>query len=94
MSTQKSVKRKRGKGPMIVGEGELAPIVTPKNIIITKKDGSLVSAEVWEPLHRPSQLPAKDDNSNSNAIPQMDYVPESFPSPTPEHAKTYSVRLE
>jgi hypothetical protein len=91
MSTQKTMKRKRGKGPMIIGEGELAAVVTPKTISVTKKDGSLSSTEVWEPLHRPTPLPANYDTSNE--IPLMDYEPRNFPSPPPEHTNTYPVNL-
>ena len=74
---------------MIIGEGGLAAVVKPKTISITKKDGSLSSTEVWEPLHRPTQLPTNDDTSNE--IPPMDYEPMNFPSPPPEHTNTYPV---
>lgn len=88
MSTKKTGKRKRGERPMIVGEIDSAMVVTPETIYKTKKDGSLVTKQVWVSLDTP--------NPNITAVeipPEMPYFddPVDMSSPHPEPARTYRV---
>jgi hypothetical protein len=46
-----STKRKRGRGPIMMGDVALALEVIPKTIYESQKDGSIVSKEVWQPLN-------------------------------------------
>src|SRR6202522_1698254 len=54
MSNQRNTKRKRATGLMIVGEVDSAQVVTPKTIYKTKKDGTVMSTQIWESLDPPS----------------------------------------
>src|SRR5271168_4246591 len=56
MSNQRNTKRKRATGPMIVGEVDSAQVVTPKTIYKTKKDGTVMSTQIWESLDPPVRM--------------------------------------
>lgn len=89
MSTQKTTKRKRGKGPMIIGDVDSARVVTPKTIYETKKDGSVVAKEVWGSLYSPApDLPAIPDNSKKKTT--MEYEAYDIPSPQLEDSESVS----
>lgn len=66
---------------MIVGDIDSAQVVTPKTIYETKKDGTVISKQVWESLEaprKPAQTPsapeaqAAGDNLNWNEMPEME----------------------
>ena len=52
MSTQIPMKRKRGKGQMIIGDLDSAPVVTSWTIYETNKDGTIVRNEIRVPLYQ------------------------------------------
>lgn len=82
MSSKRPTKRKRGLGPMIVGDLDSAELVTPKVIFETKRDGTVVSKQVWESLDKPTDSALESESSS--AMPYMDYEPVDIPSPPPE----------
>lgn len=88
MSTKRPTKRRRGLGPMIVGELDSAELVTPKVIFETKKDGTVVSKQIWESLDRPTDSVLESESSS--AMPSVDYEPFDIPSPPPD-TSTYRV---
>ena len=75
MSNQRSGKRKRRNDPMIIGEVDSARVVTSKTIYETKKDGSIVSREVWESLHQPTP----DFPANVAKPSRVEYEPDDMP---------------
>jgi hypothetical protein len=83
-------KRKR---PMIIGDVDSAHVVTPKTIHVTKKDGTVVTKHVWEPLY-----PHVSNVEKPSERPEMSFgydagEPPDIGSPQPERTKTYRVRL-
>jgi hypothetical protein len=90
MSTKRQSKRKRGPGPMIVGDVESAQVVTPKTIYETKSDGTLATKQVWESLEE--HVPDKPVVESHSEIPSLTYEPvDDNPSPQPESTQTYRV---
>jgi hypothetical protein len=67
---------------MIIGDLESAELVTPKVIFETKKDGTVVSKQVWESLDTPTDSVLESDSYG--VMPSMDYEPVNNPSPPPE----------
>ena len=77
MSTKRPTKRKRGTGPLIIGEIDTAELVTPKTVYETKKDGKVVAKQVWQSLDTPiSDTEAQNKKAD---LPSMDDAP-SFDS--------------
>jgi hypothetical protein len=77
---------------MIIGDVDSAQVVTPKTIQQTKKDGTVVTKQVWQPLY-----PHVSDKKPSES-PEMTFgyeagEPADIASPQPERTKTYRVRL-
>jgi len=90
MSTKRQSKRKRGPGPLIVGDVESAQVVTPKTIYETKSDGTLATKQVWESLEE--HVPDKPVVESHSEIPSLTYEPvDDNPSPQPESTQTYRV---
>ena len=89
MNTKNINKQKRGKGPMIDGEIDSAPVVMSKTIYETKKDGTTVSKKIWVPLDTPK--------STSSAVEKpvemsgFEYEPVDMSTSHPESTKTYKV---
>lgn len=92
MSNPRNTKRKRTTGPMIVGEVDSAQVVTPKTIYKTKKDGTVMSTQIWEsldPLPSSSHVtPAIEERGTLN------HEPAEFPSPPPEGSHTFPVSIQ
>lgn len=87
MSNKRPTKRR--KGPLKVGDIELAKVVTPKTIYETKKDGTVVSKKVWISLDTPTpKIPTVEESSG------LDYGPIDEPfdvSPPPERTHASQV---
>lgn len=77
---------------MIIGEGDLAPVVTPKTSSITQKDGTVVTKEYWEPLYPPTAEVLRDVQETTET-PQFEYDSADFLPPPPEHSFNPTVRL-
>lgn len=89
MSNKRPTKRR--KGPLKVGDIELAKVVTPKIIYETKKDGTVVSKKVWISLDAPTPTPKIPTVEESS---EMDYGPIDEPfdvSPPPERTHASQV---
>ena len=85
MSTQIPMKRKRGKGWMIIGDLDSAPVVTSKTIYETNKDGTIVRKKICVPLYPPSPDSSAIINESREMWPSK-YVPTNIPSPQPEQS--------
>lgn len=77
---------------MIIGEGDLAPVVTPKTRSITQKDGTVVTKEYWEALYPPTAEVLRDVQETTET-PQFEYDSADFLSPPPEQSYNPTVRL-
>ena len=97
MSSQPTTgKKRKRKGPMIIGEIDSAQVVTSKTIYETMEDGTVLEKEVWKSLDETtSDIPAIDGKQNEttgNEIPPNDYYdPVDIPSPPQEPSNTYQV---
>lgn len=87
MSTQRPKKRKREKGPMVIGEVDSAQLVTPKTTYVTKKDGTVVPKEIWVSLDQ--QTPEDKTDIDKPQETLFEYSePADIPSPQPERSQT------
>ena len=88
--SKKTGKRKRGEGPMIEGDIDLAMAVMPETIYITKKDGTTVAKQIWVSLDTP---PPKANITAVDNPPEMPIFndPVDMSSPPPETARKYRV---
>ena len=92
MSTKRPTKRKRGTGPLIVGHVDTAQLATPTTINETKKDGTVVSKQVWKSLDTPTEhVPTVENLSEIPAMEHDIFDPGDVSSPQPETRNTYSV---
>jgi hypothetical protein len=89
MSTKKTNKRKRGKGPMLDGDIDSAQAVMPQTISEIKKDGSTVTKRVWVSLDTPNpNLSAVED---STEMPAFENEPADMSLAPPEQTNKYQV---
>ena len=95
MSTNRATKRKRGTGPLIVGDIDTAYLVTPTTINETKKDGTVVTKQTWKSLDNP--ITPNTAVEKTPEIPAMEadqydqFDAADLLSPPPEKTKTNSV---
>src|SRR5271155_2114267 len=94
MSNQRNTKRKRATGPMIVGEVDSAQVVTPKTIYKTKKDGTVMSTQIWESLDPPSSSHVTPAIEKMKERETLNHEPAEFPSPPPEGSHTFPVGIQ
>src|SRR6202789_214112 len=79
MSNQRNTKRKRATGPMIVGEVDSVQGVTPKTIYKTKKDGTVMSTQIWESLDPPSSSHVTPAIEKMKERETLNHEPAEFP---------------
>jgi hypothetical protein len=92
MSSKRPTKRKRGTGPLIVGDIDTAALVTPATITETKKDGTVVTKQIWKSLDTPTgDLPAVDKSTETPGLEYDPVDPVDVFSPPPETTNTNSV---
>lgn len=97
MSSQIPMKRKRGKGRMIVGEMESAQVITTRTVYETKNDGTVAAKEIRVPLYPPTPVvPVTIDNLVGTST--FDHDPGDIPnipseSHQPERPHTYQVLI-
>jgi hypothetical protein len=68
---------------MIIGDIESQSVVTPRTIQETKKDGTVVTKKVWEPLHTPTERSTSEEFytvENQNEYPEYEYEPADIPT--------------
>src|SRR5271155_4911178 len=94
MSNQRNTKRKRATGPMIVGEVDSAQVVTPKTIYKTKKDGTVMSTQIWESLDPPSSSHVTPAIEKMKERETLNHEPAEFPLPPPEGSHTFPVGIQ
>src|ERR1700678_3801310 len=94
MSNQRNTKHKRATGPMIVGEVDSAQVVTPKTLYKTKKDGMVMSTQIWKSLDPPSSSHVTPAIEKMKERETLNHEPAEFPSPPPEGSHTSPVGIQ
>src|ERR1700678_4804748 len=94
MSNQRNTKRKRATGPMIVDEVDSSHVVTPKTIYKTKKDGTVMSTQIWESLDAPSSSHVAPAIEKIKERETLNHESAEFPSPPPEGSHISPVGIQ